>query len=201
MTDVYKLIVQLIYGCGMRLSEVLSLRVKDIDFDYQQLIVRSAKGDKDRVTILPEKIIAPLKKHLEYVHHLFEKDLSDGYDSISMPYALERKYPNAGREFGWRFVFPATQISTDPRTGIRRRHHIYETVLQKAVKPAIRKAEITKHASCHTFRHSFATHLLEQGYDIRTIQELLGHKDVKTTMVYTHVMRKGALGVKSPADI
>jgi len=191
----------LLYGSGLRLSECLQLRVKDIDFQYKQIIVRSAKGDKDRVTLLPENLIEPLKKHLSYVKMLHEKDLSEGFDSVYMPFALDRKYPNAGREFGWRFVFPATQISKDPRTGIQRRHHIHESVLQKAVKTAIRKASITKHASCHTFRHSFATHLLESGYDIRTVQELLGHKDLNTTMIYTHVLNKGAFGVKSPADL
>ncbi len=195
------IMAMLLYGSGMRLSECLQLRVKDIDFQYKQITVRSAKGEKDRVTLLPEYVIEPLKKHLAYVKMLHEKDVKDGFDSVYMPYALERKYPHAGREFGWKFVFPATQISTDPRSGIKRRHHIHESVLQKAVKQAIRKAGIHKHASCHTFRHSFATHLLESGYDIRTVQELLGHKDLNTTMVYTHVLNKGAFGVKSPADL
>ncbi len=194
------IMAMLLYGSGMRLSECLQLRIKDIDFQYKQIFIRSAKGEKDRVTLLPEYVIEPLKKHLAYVKMLHEKDLKDGFDSVYMPYALERKYPNAGREFGWSFVFPATQISTDPRSGIQRRHHIHESVLQKAVKQAIRQAGIYKHASCHTFRHSFATHLLESGYDIRTVQELLGHKDLNTTMVYTHVLNKGAFGVKSPAD-
>jgi len=189
-----------LYGGGLRLSECLQLRVKDIDFQYKQIIVRSAKGDKDRVTLLPEFVIEPLKKHLNYVKLLHEKDLNAGYDSVYMPYALERKYPNAGREFAWKFVFPATQISKDPRTGIQRRHHIHESVLQKAVKKAVRQTGIYKQASCHTFRHSFATHLLEAGYDIRTVQELLGHKNLNTTMIYTHVLNKGAFGVKSPAD-
>jgi len=194
------MMAMLLYGGGLRLNECLQLRVKDIDFQYMQIIVRSAKGDKDRVTLLPKNVIAPLKKHLNYVKLLHEQDLKAGYDSVYMPYALERKYPNAGREFGWRFVFPATQISKDPDTGIQRRHHIYESVLQKAVKKAIQQAGIYKHASCHTFRHSFATHLLEAGYDIRTVQELLGHKNLNTTMIYTHVLNKGAFGVKSPAD-
>jgi len=201
LTGMNLMMAMLLYGSGLRLSECLQLRVKDIDFQYKQIIVRSAKGDKDRVTLLPEYVIEPLKKHLAYVKMLHEKDLKDGYDSVYMPYALERKYPNAGREFGWKFVFPATQISKDPRTGIQRRHHIHESVLQKAVKKAIRQAAIYKHASCHTFRHSFATHLLESGYDIRTVQELLGHQDLNTTMIYTHVLNKGAFGVKSPADL
>jgi len=195
------MMAMLLYGSGLRLSECLQLRVKDIDFQYKQITIRSAKGDKDRVTLLPEYVIEPLKKHLTYVKMLHDKDLKDGYDSVYMPYALGRKYPNVGREFGWRFVFPATQISKDPRTGIQRRHHIHESVLQKAVKKAIRQAGIYKHASCHTFRHSFATHLLESGYDIRTVQELLGHQDLNTTMIYTHVLNKGAFGVKSPADL
>ena len=195
------IMAMLLYGSGMRLSECLQLRVKDIDFQYKQITVRSAKGEKDRVTLLPEYVIEPLKKHLNYVKILHEKDLKDGFGTVYLPYALERKYPNAGREFGWKFVFPATQISKDPRTGIQRRHHIHESVLQKAVKKAIRQAGIFKHASCHTFRHSFATHLLESGYDIRTVQELLGHQDLNTTMIYTHVLNKGAFGVKSPADL
>ena len=194
------LMANLLYGAGLRLTECLQLRVGDIDFEYKQITVRNAKGEKDRVTMLPEKIIEPLKKHLKNVKLLHEKDVKNGYDSVYLPYALERKYPNAGRELCWKFIFPATKISTDPKTGIHRRHHIYENVLQKAVKVAIRKAGITKHASCHTFRHSFATHLLERGQDIRTIQEWLGHKNIETTQIYTHVLNKGVLGVKSTAD-
>jgi integron integrase len=190
----------LLYGSGLRLSECLQMRVLDVDFDYKQILVRNAKGEKDRVTMLPQKIIEPLKKHLEKVKRLHEKDLKEGFGSVYLPYALERKYKNASRELKWQYVFPASQISTDPQTGERRRHHLYETVLQKAVKEAIRKAGINKHASCHTFRHSFATHLLSAGYDIRTVQELLGHKNVETTQIYTHVLNKGGLGVKSPAD-
>jgi integron integrase len=201
LTGMNWLMGMLLYGAGLRLTECLQLRVKDIDFDYKQITVHNAKGAKDRVTTLPERIIEPLKEHLKYVKELHGKDLRDGYKTVYLPYALDRKYPNAGKEFGWKFIFPATQISTDPVTGIKRRHHIFETVLQKAVKQAIRKAGITKHASCHTFRHSFATHLLQSGYDIRTVQELLGHHDVKTTMIYTHVLNQGGLGVKSPADL
>ena len=194
------LMAMLLYGAGLRLSECLQLRVKDIDFAYKQITVRDSKGGKDRVTMLPEKVIEPLTKHLEKVKKLHEKDLKAGFGMVYLPDALERKYKNANKEWGWQYVFPASQISTDPRSGIRKRHHLYETVLQKAVKEAIRKAGIAKHASCHTFRHSFATHVLENGYDIRTIQELLGHKSVETTMIYTHMMNKGAMGVKSPAD-
>jgi len=200
MSGMTKIMASLLYGAGLRLSECLNVRVKDIDFDQHQIIVRSGKGEKDRTTILPKSLIPDLKKQIERVKRLHEQDLKAGFDSIYLPYALEKKYPNAGLELGWRFLFPAPHISTDPRTGIRRRHHIYETVLQKAVKTAVRKAGITKHATCHTLRHSFATHLLEAGYDIRTIQTLLGHKSLETTMIYTHVINKGGLGVKSPMD-
>jgi len=196
----YRIMAMLLYGAGLRLAECLELRVKDVDFSYNQIIVRSGKGDKDRVVPLPLSVKEQLKAHVAKVNRLHEQELKDGYDSVYMPYALEKKYPNAGKELAWRYVFPAHQISTDPITGIRRRHHLYETVLQKAVKTAIRRAGITKHAGCHTLRHSFATHLLEDGYDIRTVQELLGHSDVKTTMIYTHVLNRGGLAVKSPAD-
>ena len=192
------IMANLLYGAGLRLGECLQLRVKDIDFEYNQITVRDSKGNKDRITVLPQIVKQPLREHLKTVKKLHEKDLKDGFGSVYLPYALERKYPNAGKEFGWQFVFPATQISTDPRTGIRRRHHIYETVLQKAVKQAVRKAGITKQGSCHTFRHSFATHLLQSGTDIRTVQDLMGHKDVKTTEIYTHVIK--SLGITSPAD-
>jgi integron integrase len=200
LTDTNWIMAKLLYGAGLRLTECLQLRVKDIDFRYKQIVVRDAKGDKDRVTMLPEKTIEPLKKHLEKVKQQHEQDIKKGFGMVYLPDALERKYRNANKEWSWQYVFPATQISTDPRTKVRRRHHIYETVLQKAVKVAIQKAGITKQASCHTFRHSFATHLLENGYDIRTIQELMGHKNLEMTMIYTHVMNKGARGVKSPAD-
>ena len=201
LTGMNWLMGMLLYGAGLRLTECLQLRINDIDFEYKEITVHHAKGAKDRVMPLPDQIIEPLKQHINYVKELHDKDIKDGYTSVYLPYALERKFPNAGKELGWKFVFPATQISADPRSGIRRRHHIHESVFQKVLKRAIQKAGITKHASSHTFRHSFATHLLEAGYDIRTVQELLGHNDVNTTMVYTHVLNQGGLAVKSPADL
>lgn len=195
------LVGMLLYGSGLRLTESLELRVKDIDFGYKQIVVRDSKGEKDRITMLPQRIIEPLKKHLCKVKDIHEEDLKNGYGNVYLPYAIEKKYPNAKYEWGWQYVFPATKISTDPRSGIQRRHHLYDTVIQKAVKQAIKNAGIVKQASCHTFRHSFATHLLESGYDIRTIQELLGHKNVETTMIYTHVINQGCKGVRSPADL
>jgi integron integrase len=190
----------LLYGSGLRLNECLRLRVQDINFEYKQITVRSGKGNKDRVTLLPEKLIPYLKEQIKFVSVLHETDLKSGYNTVWLPNALARKYPNAGRELGWRYLFPASKISRDPRSGIYRRHHVNETVLQKAVKKAIKEAGIKKQAGCHTFRHSFATRLLEKGYDIRTIQELMGHKSIQTTMIYTHVINKGGLGVKSPID-
>lgn len=195
------LVGMLLYGAGLRLSESLELRVKDIDFGYSQIVVIDSKDEKDRITMLPQKIIEPFKKHLSKAKEIHEKDLINGYGSVYLPYAIERKYPNAKYEWGWQYVFPATKISTDPTSGIQRRHHLYDTVIQKAVKQAVRNVGIVKQASCHTFRHSFATHLLESGYDIRTIQELLGHKSVETTMIYTHVINQGGKGVRSPVDI
>ena len=165
------------------------LRIKDIDFSAKYIIVRDGKGFKDRVTILPESVIPELKRHLKR-----------GYGEVELPYALSKKYPNVKYEWGWQYVFPARNLSTDPRTGARRRHHIHESVLQRAVKRAVRLSGITKHVGCHTFRHCFATHLLESGVDIRTVQELLGHSDVRTTMIYTHVMQKPGIGVRSPLD-
>jgi len=200
MNEPYRMMATLLYGEGLRLMECMRLRVKDVDFNYNQITVRDAKGGKDRIAPLPQRLGEPLKAHLERVRKIHNKDLAEGFGSVFLPDALERKYPKAASERGWQYVFPASRISTDPRTGIRRRHHADGTVLQRAVKSAIRKAEIPKHAGCHTLRHSFATHLLEDGYDIRTVQELFGHNDVKTTMIYTHVLQKGGLAVKSPAD-
>ena len=200
MNGTYRLMAMLLYGSGLRLTECLHLRVKDIDFGYNQIAVRDAKGNKDRTVPLPQNIKEDLKKQIETVKNMHIKDLENGFGSVEMPYALARKYPKAEYLLNWQFVFPAHRISKDPHTGAERRHHLYETVLQRAVKTAIRKAGITKHAGCHTMRHSFATHLLEDGYDIRTIQELMGHKHLETTMIYTHVLNNGALAVKSPAD-
>jgi integron integrase len=194
------LMANLIYGSGLRLMECLRLRVKDVDFSYNQITVRDGKGNQDRITMLPETIKHPLKKHLENVWRIHQKDLKEGYGSVYLPYALSRKYRNADREWGWQYVFPSQNRSVDPRSGKIRRHHLNQQVLQRAIKAAIRNAAINKQGSSHSLRHSFATHLLEDGYDIRSIQELLGHKDVKTTMVYTHVLKRGGQGVKSPAD-
>lgn len=200
LSGIYRIIGELLYGSGLRLMECLRLRVKDIDFGYCQIVVQDAKGGKGRVTVFPSVVIEPLTRHLDQVKKLHLKDQEENHPGVQLPYALERKYPNAGKSWGWFWVFPASNLSIDPRSGIRRRHHLHESAIQKAVQEAIRKAGIHKHAGCHTFRHSFATHLLESGYDIRTVQELLGHKDVKTTMIYTHVLNKGKLGVISPAD-
>lgn len=194
------LMASLLYGAGLRLMECVRLRVKDVEFTRRQITVRDGKGGKDRVTVLPNAAVEPLMRHLTRVRALHEQDVEAGFGAASLPHALARKYPNAGRELGWQFVFPASHRSVDPRTGLERRHHITESVLQRAVKQAIREAGINKPGSCHTFRHSFATHLLEDGYDIRTLQELLGHADVKTTMIYTHVLNRGGKGVRSPID-
>jgi integron integrase len=195
------LIAGLLYGSGLRLMECLRLRVKDIDFTYGQITVRDGKGEKDRITMLPAKLKQTLTRHLRKVKLLHEEDLAAGYGEVFLPYALARKYPSAPKQWGWQYIFPAARRSIDPRSGKERRHHLSETTIQKAVKNAIRKTRISKNGSCHTFRHSFATHLLEEGYDIRTVQELLGHKDVKTTMIYTHVLNRGGRGVKSPIDL
>ena len=195
-----QLMAQVLYGAGLRLMECVRLRVKDIDFTRRQIVVRAGKGDKDRVTMLPESLVQPLHNHLDRIELLHQHDLSTGRGTVYLPEALARKYPNANREWGWQYVFPADNLSTDPRTGLTRRHHFNERNLQRAVKQAVKLAGLTKPASCHTFRHSFATHLLENGYDIRTVQELLGHKDVRTTMIYTHVLNRGGLAVRSPLD-
>jgi integron integrase len=194
------LMAMLLYGAGLRLMECLRLRIKDIDFTTNGIVVRAGKGDKDRHTMLPAAVKEPLAKHLELIKRQHQRDLERGLGQVALPNALERKYPNAGKEWGWQWVFPATSHYTDRVTGERRRHHLHESVLQKAVKEAVQKAGVPKPASPHTFRHSFATHLLEDGYDIRTVQELLGHTDVTTTMVYTHVLNRGGKGVFSPAD-
>jgi integron integrase len=195
------LMAMLTYGSGLRLLECLRLRIKDVDFQYRQILVRDAKGQKDGVTMLPGTLIEPLRTHLPRVRSLHENDLRDGFGRVHLPHALASKYPNADREWGWQYVFPSSRRSTDPRSGIERRHHAPEDALQRAVKQAIRKAGIVKPGSVHTLRHSFATHLLESGYDIRTVQELLGHAEVKTTMIYTHVLNRGGRGVVSPAEM
>ena len=194
------LMAGLLYGSGLRLMECVRLRIKDIDFHYKQITVRDGKGQKDRVTVLSEKIFAPLQQHLRKVEFLHKKDIKAGYGEVYLPFALARKYPNANREFGWQYVFPAKKPTRDPRSFKIYRHHVDASILQKAIKQSIRDVGINKPGSCHTLRHSFATHLLENGYDIRTVQELLGHKDVRTTMIYTHVLQKGGKGVKSPLD-
>jgi integron integrase len=194
------LMASLLYGAGLRLTECLKLRVKDVDFEYRQILVRDGKGAKDRVTMLPASTIEPLKKQLSYARALHDADLAAGYGDVELPDALARKYPRAPYEWAWKFVFPSSKLSTDPRTGVIRRHHVYENYVTRGVKDAVRAARIDKLVSCHTLRHSFATHLLEAGYDIRTVQELLGHADVSTTMIYTHVLNRGGRGVASPLD-
>ncbi|GAB4577996.1 MAG: hypothetical protein Fur0022_07280 [Anaerolineales bacterium] len=194
------LVVSLLYGSGLRLLEALQLRVKDVDFGYKQITVRSGKGDKDRITMLPTALIEPLQRHLEQVKIIHYQDLKAGFGSVYLPDTLAAKYPNASREWNWQYIFPATSRFQDQENGSERRHHYHESAIQRAVKTAVKRAGLTKKASCHTFRHSFATHLLENGYDIRTVQELLGHTDVRTTMIYTHVLNKGARAVRSPLD-
>jgi len=195
-----RIMTKILYGSGLRLMECLRLRVRDIDFEHHQIIVRGGKGDDDRFTILPDSVAADLKHILQDVKALHQKDLRDGHGEVVLPNALGVKYKNAGKEWGWQYIFPASRLSLDPVSGVIRRHHLDETVLQKAIRNAAKLAKIDKEVTAHTFRHSFATQLLQKGYDIRTIQELLGHKDVKTTMIYTHVLQRGAMAVKSPLD-
>ena len=194
------LMASLMYGAGLRLMECLRLRVQDIDFASNEIMVRDGKGAKDRITMLPETLKQPLSDHLKNVKRIHDKDLADGWGRVLLPGALDRKYPNAPAEWRWQWVFPQENRWTNTKTGEEGRHHIDESLIQKAVKSAAFHAQLIKRATCHTFRHSFATHLLEAGYDIRTIQELMGHKDVSTTMIYTHVLNKGGHGVKSPVD-
>jgi integron integrase len=194
------IIANLLYGSGLRLNEALRLRVKDLDFGFRQIVVRDGKGAKDRFTVLPTKLIEPLQKQLTAAEKIYRQDLRHGLGKVYMPFALSRKYPNAEIEWAWQYVFPSKSLSADPRSGAKRRHHVSASSLQKVFKDALRKSRIPKTASPHTLRHSFATHLLQDGYDIRTIQDLLGHKELTTTMIYTHVLNQHRLGVKSPAD-
>ncbi|CAC9599469.1 Integron integrase IntI2 [uncultured Gammaproteobacteria bacterium] len=194
------LIVRLLYAGGLRISEAVRLRVQDVDFEFKQIIVRDGKGKKDRVTPLANNLMLPLQAHLEKIKIIHNKDLKEGFGSVYLPYALAKKYPNANKDFSWQYVFPSRNIAIDPRAQIKRRHHVDQSVINKAIKRAVKQAEINKKISAHTFRHSFATHLLQTGTDIRTIQALLGHADLQTTMIYTHVLRQGGQGVVSPLD-
>jgi integron integrase len=196
----HQLVAGLLYGSGLRLLEALRLRVKDVDFESRSITVRAGKGDRDRITMLPARLTEPLKAEIERVGMVHRRDLEAGYGAVELPSALERKYPRANRTLGWQYLFPAAKLVADPRSGVVRRHHLHESSVQKGVRQAVRAAGIAKQASCHTLRHSFATHLLEDGYDIRTVQELLGHADVRTTMIYTHVLNRGGRAVRSPLD-
>jgi len=198
LSGTYWLAACLMYGFGLRLMECMRLRVMHLDFDHRAILVINGKGAKDRGVTLPDELTVPLKRHLEAVKNFHDKDLSDGFGDVYLPYALSRKYPNAGREWAWQYVFPASGRSIDPRSGVERRHHLDEQAVQRRIKAAVRMAGITKPATCHTLRHSFATHLLERGMDIRTVQEQLGHSDVKTTQIYTHVLKRGGNAVISP---
>ena len=200
MTGEQQLVVKLLYGSGLRLMECLRLRVKDVDFSMSQILVRHGKGGKDRITMLPVNVVEPLSLHLKRVRALHKEDCDRGFGHVNLPGALARKYPSASRQWAWQYVFPSKSLCRDPRSGEIRRHHLHESAVRKSIKKAAKMAGIHKPIGCHTFRHSFATHLLEAGYDIRTVQELLGHKDVTTTMIYTHVLNRGGKAVKSPLD-
>ena len=200
MTGTHALMARLLYGTGMRLMECLRLRVKDLELERREILIREGKGGKDRVTVLPSALVGPLQEHLVRVRALFDRDRASSVPGVELPGALSRKYPNAGRLWAWQWVFPQRSLSVDPRSRIRRRHHAFGQTLQRAIKRAVHEAGIVKPVSTHTFRHSFATHLMQAGYDIRTVQELLGHKDVSTTMIYTHVLNRGGRGVVSPLD-
>ncbi|HBB98232.1 MAG TPA: integron integrase [Blastocatellia bacterium] len=200
MNGLPHMVVGLLYGSGLRIMEAVRLRVKDLEFSRNEIRVRDGKGERDRITMLPHTLKEPLRRQIDCVRQLHQRDLQKGYGEVYLPYALDRKYQSAARELAWQYLFPADKLSIDPRSGLVRRHHLSEQIVQRAVKSALHRARVRKHGTCHSFRHSFATHLLEDGYDIRTVQELLGHKDVRTTMIYTHVLNKGGRGVRSPLD-
>lgn len=200
LSGLHWLVGSLLYGTGMRLLECLRLRVKDIDFERKEILIRDGKGFKDRVTMLPDALVAPLQAQLQIARRLHEKDLAAGFGAVYLPYALAEKYPGRDKDWIWQYVFPSSTRSVDPRSGIERRHHVQDQAMQRAVRAAVKATGLTKPATPHTLRHSFATHLLESGYDIRTVQELLGHADVSTTMIYTHVLNRGGRGVVSPLD-